>query len=117
MTATTTTTTTAAVSLQQQQKDNTRLEVESIIDEKYITKEDFSKQIEKIVIMTNGDISFIEAAVCVADYHSIDIEDAGKRLITDRVKSKIQTEALKDNLVDSSVRSTDDLSLNGFFSV
>lgn len=77
--------------------------VQNEIDSKSVSRETFSKQIEKIVLMSEGALSFMDAAIGVADFHGIDLEDVGK-LITPQVKSRIETEALEVRMIHQSVR-------------
>ena len=68
------------------------------LEDYFLTKQDFSKQVEKLVRHGQGDIEFMEAVTAVADVHEIDISDIEKYL-TPVIKRKIELEAQDRNLI------------------
>ena len=85
-------------------------ELEEVIEDYFVDKTTFSKQIEQIVMESNGAISFIDAAIAVADYNQIDLEDISS-FIMPRVKQRIESEALESRLIHGEKRTK----LDAFF--
>ena len=74
--------------------------INEILDEKMITKDKFSSQVEHLVLRSDGGISFMEAVIEVAKTNAIEIQDASK-LLTSRVISKIESEACENRMIIS----------------
>lgn len=67
----------------------------NIANEFIMTKERFSSMVERIYINYDGEISFIDAVLQVAEFFSIDIQDTPK-YISNRIVERIKTEAIKE---------------------
>ena len=72
--------------------------LEEGVESFFIDKETFSKQVEILVLDSNGEISFIDAAISVAEFHQIDLEDINSYILP-KVKSRIKMEALESRLI------------------
>jgi hypothetical protein len=83
------------------------------LEDHFLSKEEFSKYLEKVVLMSQGDITYLEAAIYAAEFFGIDSENIPK-FISPRVRDKIETQALKDHLIDKSVRPVEE-TLGAFF--
>lgn len=60
-----------------------------------MTKEKFSSMVEKIYVGHNGDVSFMDSVLLVAEFFQIDVQDTPK-YITPSVKERIKSEAIKN---------------------
>ena len=68
------------------------------IEDYFIDKVAFSRQVEQVVQLSNGEISFIDAAISIAEIHQIDLMDISK-FIMPRVKQRIRMEAIESRLL------------------
>lgn len=85
---------------------------EQTVEEHFISRQNFSNKVEALVFASKGQISFIDAVVSIAEWYHLDIQDTPKYL-TKRVKTKIESEAIADNLLVSSNCTKENL--NQFF--
>ena len=63
-----------------------------------LIKEEFSRQVEQIVLRSNGNISFIDAVISLADIHDIDLSGI-KKLLTPSIIEQIMHNAKRENMV------------------
>ena len=88
-------------------------------EEEFITedidRESFSDKVEKVVIGSNGSISFIEATIYTAEYFKIDLCDISS-FITKEVKRRIEAEAIENKMLSVDfMKKTEEDSLSDFF--
>ena len=76
--------------------------VEKLIEEKFMTQEKFSKDIEHLV-QTERDFNYIEAVCHYCEENDIEIEKVNK-LISKPLKEKIKCEALTLNFMKKTSR-------------
>ena len=67
-----------------------------MIEQKFLTKQKFSKLIETTVIAKR--LSYMDAIVWLCEEHSIEIEDI-KKFISPAIKDKIEAEARRLNFL------------------
>ena len=68
------------------------------LNEGEITKQTFSKQIEHIVVGSEGSISFLDATISLADIYGIDIDKITK-YITPNTIERIKNVAIENNMI------------------
>jgi hypothetical protein len=73
-------------------------------DDDNITKNRFSDKIRKVVLLSKGSISFIEATVHTAEYYQIDLSNGVQKYLTDEIKNRIELEANELRLLKRSNR-------------
>lgn len=66
------------------------------MNEKFLTKNEFSKLVEKYVLEKR--MSYMDAALMICDEHGIDPEDV-KKFISAPIQEKIEGEAMRLNLI------------------
>ncbi len=76
--------------------------VEKLIEEKFMTQEKFSKDIEQLV-QNETDFNYIEAVCHYCDENDIEIEKVNK-LISKPLKEKLKCEALTLNYLKKTTR-------------
>jgi len=76
-------------------------EIDKAINDKFLTKETFTQEIEEFVCETN--LNYIDAIVEYCDRKGIDVESAGK-LISKPLKEKIRYEATELNYLKRTSR-------------
>jgi hypothetical protein len=67
------------------------------LDNLMLTKQKFSKLVESI-ILKNKNMSYLDAVIMVCEKNEIEIEDS-KKFISNAIKSKIESEATKLNMM------------------
>lgn len=92
---------------------NTSEEIRQLIEDKIITREQFSDKVEKMYVMQDGNISFMEIVIYTAEYFQIDLDDIPK-YITKRLRDRIESEAIAENMLHVSAREKNN-TLNVFF--
>lgn len=92
---------------------NTSEEIRQLIEDKIITREQFSDKVEKMYVMQDGNISFMEIVIYTAEYFQIDLDDIPK-YITKRLRDRIESEAIAENMLHISAREKNN-TLNVFF--
>mgnify|MGYP001765469317 CR=1 FL=1 len=92
---------------------NTSEEIRQLIEDKIITREQFSDKVEKMYVMQDGNISFMEIVIYTAEYFQIDLDDISK-YITKRLRDRIESEAIAENMLHVSAREKNN-TLNVFF--
>jgi hypothetical protein len=84
------------------------------MQEYFLSKTNFSKSVEKLVLLGKGDISFIEAVISVAEVSKIELEDI-KKFLSPEIQRKIELEAMENKLISSSSNEHDEEALSIFF--
>ena len=92
---------------------NTSEEIRQLIEDKIITREQFSDKVEKMYVMQDGNTSFMEIVIYTAEYFQIDLDDIPK-YITKRLRDRIESEAIAENMLHVSAREKNN-TLNVFF--
>ena len=92
---------------------NTSEEIRQLIEDKIITREQFSDKVEKMYVMQDGNISFMEIVIYTAEYFQIDLDDIPK-YITKRLRDRLESEAIAENMLHVSAREKNN-TLNVFF--
>ena len=92
---------------------NTSEEIRQLIEDKIITREQFSDKVEKMYVMQDGNISFMEIVIYTAEYFQIDLDDIPK-YITKKLRDRIESEAIAENMLHVSAREKNN-TLNVFF--
>lgn len=87
-------------------------DINRLLEEKIITKEQFSDRVEKMYVMQQGNISFMEIVIYTAEFYQIDINDIAKYL-TKRIKDRIESEAIAERMLISPRNESN--TLNSFF--
>ena len=77
--------------------------VEKLIEEKFMTQEKFSKDIEQLVQNKTDAFNYIEAVCYYCDENDIEIEKVNK-LISKPLKEKLKCEALTLNYLKKTTR-------------
>ena len=67
------------------------------LDNLMLTKQKFSKLVESI-ILKNKSMTYLDAVIMVCEKNQIEIEDS-KKFISNGIKSKIESEATKLNMM------------------
>ena len=67
------------------------------LDNLMLTKQKFSKLVESI-ILKNKNMTYLDAVIMVCEKNQIEIEDS-KKFISNGIKSKIESEATKLNMM------------------
>lgn len=70
-----------------------------IMNEKFLTKSEFSKLVEKNVL--DKRMSYMDAVLMVCEDHGIDPEDV-KKFVSGPIQDKIEGEAMRLNLIPRS---------------
>ena len=76
-------------------------EIDKALNEKFISKEKFAEEIEKIVLNTS--MNYIDAIVHYCEHNTIDVESVGK-LISKPLKDKIKYDAMELNYLKKTSR-------------
>lgn len=84
-----------------------------MLESKIISREQFSDKVEKMYVMQEGEISYIEIVIYTAEYYEIDLDDIPK-YITKRLKDRIESEAIAENMIHLSQKERNN-TLNAFF--
>ena len=87
-------------------------DINRLLEEKIITKEQFSDRVEKMYVMQQGNISFMEIVIYTAEFYQIDINDIAKYL-TKRINDRIESEAIAEHMLISPRNKSN--TLNSFF--
>lgn len=75
------------------------------LDNLMLTKQKFSKLVEAAII-ENKNMSYLDAVIMVCEKNEIEIEDS-KKFISNAIKSKIESEATKLNMMQEKNRSVE----------
>lgn len=75
------------------------------LDKLMLTKQKFSKMVENVILRDNS-ISYMDAVLLVCEKNDIEIEDA-RKFISVAMKSKIENEANKLNMMQNKNRSVE----------
>jgi len=75
------------------------------LDNLMLTKQKFSKLVESAII-ENKNMSYLDAVIMVCEKNEIEIEDS-KKFISNAIKSKIESEATKLNMMQEKNRSVE----------
>ena len=75
------------------------------LDNLMLTKQKFSKMVENVILKDNS-ISYMDAILLVCEKNDIEIEDA-RKFISNAIKSKIESEATKLNMMQEKNRSVE----------
>lgn len=94
-------------------KDSSSTEEE--LNNQLLTKEGFSKQVERLVISNKGTIGFIDTVISLCEIYNIDISDTSK-LITPAIMEKLLEEATEKRMIKQGYRPLKNESLLDFFS-
>lgn len=78
--------------------DESKNELEEIIDEKFMTSAKFSMDIENLVKQSKHQINYIDAIVHYCNENDIDVESVSK-LISKPLKEKLRLDAIKLNFI------------------
>ena len=76
-------------------------ELEELMNQKFISKEKFSEEIEQYVLRTK--LSYIDAIVEYCDLHEIEM-DVVSKLISKPLKEKIKFEAIELNFITATTK-------------
>ncbi len=76
-------------------------EIDQAINDKFISKDKFAEEIEKIVLNTS--MNYIDAIVDYCEKNSIDVESVGK-LVSKPLKDKIKYDAMELNYLKKTSR-------------
>jgi len=75
------------------------------LDNLMLTKQKFSKLVESAII-ENKNMSYLYAVIILCEKNEIEIEDS-KKFISNAIKSKIESEATKLNMMQEKNRSVE----------
>jgi len=67
------------------------------LDNLMLTKQKFSKLVESIILQ-NKNMTYLDAVIMVCEKNNIEVEDT-KKFISNGIKSKIESEATKLNMM------------------
>ena len=76
-------------------------EIDEAINQKFVSKEKFAEDIEKLVLATN--MNYIDAVVQYCEDNEIELDSVGK-LISKPLKEKIKCDAMELNFLKKTTR-------------
>ena len=88
-------------------------DLHQMLESKIITREQFSDKVEKMYMMQQGGISYIEIVIYTAEYYGIDLDDIPKYL-SKQLRDRIESEAIAENMIHLTPKEKNN-TLNAFF--
>jgi len=81
--------------------DNSQIDIDKVLEEKFMTSSKFSLEIENVVKRSNGSLNYIEAVVHFCAENNIEVDTVNK-LISKPLKEKIRHDAQRLNYMKRS---------------